>query len=282
MNSSPALQFVDSKPLLDDAASLRARADRDGYLFFKGLLPKEAVLRVRADILAVIERHGWCRAGQDEHGGLVNVEALNQVPESQMRLDVGVSHAAYDDVQRLESVHRLPHHPRLLALYQPLFARDVLVHPRHIARLVTPHQAMVPTPQHQDFPLVQGTSDTWTCWIPIGDCPRALGGLTVLRASHQLGKLPIQETRGAGNMAAQLCPGEDDWVLGDYEIGDVLTFPSLTVHKALPCRRKEQIRLSLDVRYQSVDEPIEARSLQPHCSLTWEEIYAGWERNDLK
>jgi hypothetical protein len=42
------------------------------------------------------------------------------------------------------------------------------------------------------------------------------------------------------------------------------------------------IRLSLDVRYQPVDEPIEEGSLNPHTELSWEEIYAGWERNDLK
>jgi hypothetical protein len=42
------------------------------------------------------------------------------------------------------------------------------------------------------------------------------------------------------------------------------------------------IRLSLDVRYQSVDEPIEEGSLNPHTELSWEDIYAGWQRDDLK
>ena len=199
-----------------------------------------------------------------------------------MRLDIGVSNAAYDDVQRLESVHRLPHHARLLALYRTLFGGDMLVHPRHIIRLITPHRAMVPTPPHQDFPLIQGTSNTWTCWFPLGDCPREMGGLTVLRSSHRLGYVPIQTARGAGGMAVQLCPGERDWVEGDYETGDVLTFPSYTVHRALRCQFKDQVRLSFDVRYQPADEPVEARSLSPHCGLSWEDIYAGWERHDLR
>ena len=36
------------------------------------------------------------------------------------------------------------------------------------------------------------------------------------------------------------------------------------------------------MRYQPADEPIEAKSLRPHCALTWEEIYARWEKDDLK
>ncbi len=119
--------------------------------------------------------------------------------------------------------------------------------------------------------------------FPLGDCPRTMGGLTVLRASHQLGYLPIEPAQGAGQVAAQLCPTDPpDWAEIDYEAGDVLAFPSFTVHRALPSTKKDEIRLSMDVRYQSMDEVIEARSLKPHCALTWEEIYAGWQRDDLK
>ena len=275
--------FLDSTPLLGDGEALRARGEAEGYLFFKRLLPAADVLRVRADILQVIDRHGWRQPGQGVHGGGVNPEALNRVPDDQMRLDIGVSHTAYGDVQKLESVHRLPHHPNLLALYRTLFGGEVLAHPRHIVRLITPHRAMVPTPPHQDFPLIQGTSNTWTCWFPLGDCPHEMGGLTVLRGSHRLGYVPVRATKGAGNIAAQLCPGEnEDWAAGNYETGDVLTFPSYTVHKAFPCQFKDRIRVSFDVRYQPADEPVEAKSLLPHCELAWEDIYAGWERDDLR
>jgi ectoine hydroxylase-related dioxygenase (phytanoyl-CoA dioxygenase family) len=148
--------------------------------------------------------------------------------------------------------------------------------------MITGHHAMIPTPPHQDFPLIQGTTNTWTAWIPIGDCPLVHGGLTVLRGSHKLGNVPIQHTRGAGGIAVQLCPGETAWAQGDYEAGDVLTFSSLTVHKAIKCKIREMIRLSLDVRYQPVDQPVEEASLKPHCDLSWDEIYANWKSDDLK
>ena len=278
----PKRMMIDSTPLLGDPEALRARADEDGYLFFKQLLPKEDIHAVRRDLLEVVDKHGWRKPGQNAEGGIMDLEALNKVTAEEMRLDIGVSIAAYKDAQKEESVHRLPHHPRLLAMYGALFDREVLVHARHIIRMVTGHQAMVPTPPHQDFPLIQGTSNTWTAWIPLGDCPRTMGGLTVLRGTHKLGYVPIQPSKGAGSIAAQTCPWETDWVECEYEAGDVLTFPSYTIHKALRCQHKEMIRLSLDVRYQPVNEPIEQGSLNPHTELDWEEIYAGWRQDDLK
>lgn len=274
-------RFEDATPLLESPQALRERGERDGYLFFKQLLPAADLKPLRDEMLDIVASHGWLQPMLDAPDQ-INLDALSQVPAEQMRTDIGVSSAAYDDVQRLESFHHLPHHPRLLALYRTLFGEEVLVHPRHIARMITAHPAMHPTPPHQDFPLVQGTQNTWTCWFPLADCPRAMGSLSVLRGSHQKGYLPIQPAMGAGSITAQLCVGESDWVEGDFAAGDVLTFPSTTVHKALPCLYKDRIRLSLDVRYQPVSAPIEAKSLLPHCGLSWEEIYAGWQHEDLK
>jgi hypothetical protein len=278
----PQIPFVDSTPLLSNRPELMRRADEDGFLYFRRYLPPDVVLGLRADMLGVVERCGWRTPGQDEMGGLIDLDAINRVPDERMRTDIGVSIDAYNDVQRLESLHRLPHHPKLIALYRLLFEHDVFVHPRHIARMITGHRTMTPTPPHQDFPLIQGTTNTWTCWIPLGDCPRAHGGLTVLRNSHRKGVIPFQHVKGAGGIAAQLCPGETAWAQGDYQTGDILTFPSLTIHKALRCTIPKVIRLSLDVRYQSIDEPIEEHSLNPHCELTWDEIYADWKSDQLK
>ncbi len=276
-------QFVDSTPLLADPPALRARAAEDGFLFFKQRIPKDEVLAMRAEMLAVVDKHGWRQPGQDALGGLIDYAAINRLTEEEMhRTDVGVTADAYHDVQKLERFHRLPHHPRLVEIYRTLFGREVLVHPRHIARMITPHTCMVPTPPHQDFPYIQGTANTWTCWFPVGDCAKSLGGLTVLRGSHRNGYLPVQPARGAGGFAVPLCPTETDWVEGDYEVGDVLTFCSHTIHKAQRCQFKDRIRLSMDVRYQAMDEIVEERSLKPHCSLTWEEIYANWKSDDLK
>jgi predicted TIM-barrel fold metal-dependent hydrolase len=283
--ASPAQALAvlhDSSALLGDRAALLTRAQRDGYLFFRGLLPRQSVLEVRHDVLSQLDAHGWIQKGTRLDDGIIDEAAINEVPEDELRADIGISAQGYTDVQRVHSMHRLPHHPALMALYRTLFAEDVFVHPRHIVRVMTSHRALVPTPAHQDFPLVQGSQTTWTAWFPLGDCPLELGPLVILRGSHMNGYLSVRQAAGAGGLSAQLCDGETDWAGGDFAAGDVLTFPSLTVHKALAPLTKRRVRLSMDVRYQPASEPIEAKSLTNHAGVDWDDIYLGWDTEDLQ
>jgi hypothetical protein len=298
--------FEDSVPLLSDPEALREKAEREGFLFFKQLLPREPILALRAEILGIIQRYGWLTPGQDPLLGLIEVEAINRIPADQvLGANYGITIDAYNDVQKLESFHRLPHHPILISAVQTLFGEEVFVHPRHVARTITPHKALVPTPPHQDFPHIQGTSKTWTCWFPLGNCPREMGGLSVLKGSNHNGYIPVVAAKGAGGLAVRMCPSDVEWMEDDYQVGDVLLFNSFTVHKALPSRFKDRIRLSVDVRYQPLSEPIEVAALSPHGavegryhdhesiaeedsvkrfgkSFGWEDIYKDWQRDDLK
>lgn len=272
--------FEDSRDLLDDPIALRARARRDGFLFFRGLLDPEPLLELRRGVLGVLDRHQLREPGVAGLSGKLNLAELHRIPAESMRLDIGVSDQMYVELQQLPALHRLPHHPALLHVYQSLFGSDVFVHPRHIMRAMTPHPAVVATPPHQDFPLVQGSSDTWTCWFPVGECPNPLGPLVVLAGSHHNGYLPIVRGQGAGGLVAQLCEGENDWVGGDFALGDVLTFSCFTVHRSLTPIIDDEIRVSMDVRYQRASEPIEARSLTNHARCTWDEVYEGWGEED--
>ena len=276
--------LVDSTALLADRVALQKRADEEGYLYFKKFLPAEYVMDLRGDILEVMDKYRWRLPGQGRLGGLIDTAVVDAIPEVEIT-SWGCGDACYRDVQKLQSFHRFPHHPKLLALYRSLFGSEVLVHPRNIARMILPHPANFPTPQHQDFPHIQGTANTWTCWIPMGDCPREMGGLTLLPGSYKSGYMPVRAAKGAGGggSAAQLCPWESHWVEGDYETGDILTFHSMTVHKAHKSKMKDRLRLSLDVRYQSVNEPVEQGSLGLHFKeMTWEEVYRDWKTDELK
>lgn len=272
--------FEDSTELLASPTALRARAQRDGYLFFRGLLDPEPLLTLRRDVLGVLDRHGLRADPADPLSGRLDLDRLVQFEAADMREDIGVTWQIYLELQQVPSFHRLPHHPALLALYRALFGEEVFVHPRHIMRAMTPHPAMTPTPHHQDFPLVQGAADTWTAWIPVGDCPVAAGPLKVLRGSQVKGCLPITPGAGAGGISAQLCNGENDWVGGSFAVGDVLTFSSFTVHAALPATVRDKIRVSMDLRYQRASDVIDRRSLGNHAHHPWSEIYADWTEAD--
>ena len=273
------MPFADDSPLLNDAASLRARLDEEGYAVFRGLLPSADILELRRLILEQFDARGWIAADTHLLDGIID-PSIHGV---ETYASNGVDQQAYLDVYRLEAFHRLAHHPAILALFETVFGEPVLVHPRNIARLMAPHREAVPTPAHQDYIHVQGAKATYTCWIPVGDCPHDLGGLSLLPKTHKMGVLPLVKAEGAGGRAVVLDDGDLEWVDGDLACGDVIVFHSCTVHRSLPNRTENRIRLSCDFRYQPQSQPVEERALEPHGSMiTWEETYSGWTGDDLQ
>jgi hypothetical protein len=274
----------DSSDVLDKKPLLAERVARDGYLFVRGLLPRDEVLGLRHDILEICRRYGWLRDGSPLDAGIADLDAVNSIdPGALAFCGVGVPPEAYAEVQKLESFHCLAHNTSLVGLYETLFGSEVLVHPRNIARVMLPAATTSPTPAHQDYIHIQGTKNVWTSWVPVGDIPRELGGLSVLRGSNRDGLLPVKAAEGAGSLEVYLCNVDYEWVEHDYEAGDVLAFTSLTVHRAIPNRLRDRVRLSCDFRYQPADEPVEAKSLEPHCNvLPWERIYEDWTDDRLK
>lgn len=258
-------RFRRSTDLLGRAEDLRQRAAEDGYLFLPGLLPAADVLAVRTAILSLCVEAGWCTHEGRAGGAGPFVEGD---PEYM---------AVYDRIQRLEAFHGLALHPALLGLYGALFQGAVLAHPRNIARVMFPGNNRHATPAHQDALHIRGTPETWTAWLPLGDCPADLGGIAVLAGSQREPLLEAHPALGAGGREVDTAALPYTWFAGDMRAGDVLTFHSHTVHRALPNRTATRMRLSVDFRYQPAGEPVAADSLQPHFGrLTWEEIYGGW------
>lgn len=276
--------FSDSTPLMAAPEKLRKRADADGFLFFENFLPKEPVWELRRQILEIADRHGWLKKGTERMDGIADLAAVAVSDGRDESLKhIGVTRNAYREIQCLELFHALPHHPKLMALYEMLFEAAVLPHPRHIARVLLPAPSFAATPPHQDYIYIQGTHKFWTCWFPLGDCPMALGGLSVLRGSHREEVLGVTNARGAGGKEAILCGKDYAWAQDDYQCGDIITFPSHLVHKGLPNRLGDRIRLSCDLRYQPAHEEVEERSLAPHFNIaSWDEIYRGWKNEKLK
>jgi len=282
---SPAIrEYEDSTPLLAGPDRLRQRIAEDGFLFLRDFIPRELVLELRRRILEIVERNGWMKAGTDIMEGIADRDAIarSAAVESFHAWGTGIPNRVYRDVQCLEQFHALAHHPKFIALYETIFQSGVLIHPRHIARVMLPSPGLSPTPPHQDFIHIQGTTNVWTCWMPLGDCPVRAGGLSVLRGSNQDGLLPVMAAAGAGGTESIICETTHQWAQGDFKLGDIITFPCHTVHKSLPSQLPDRIRLSCDYRFQPAHEDIEEKSLQPHGQIaTWEEIYQNWNNKNL-
>ena len=262
--------FVVSNGILYDGDALKAQMAGSGYLFFRALIPAESILAARREILARCAEAGWLAPEYDIETGIAasGVSWIEPQPEFM---------AVYNRIQQGEAFHTLAHEPALTAMFERLFGETPLAHPRNIARIIFPHNTLHTTPSHQDYVHVQGTEETYTAWMPLGECPQSLGSLAVLAGSHRAGILPVHRAYGAGGVGIDTEQLPHQWVGGDFGLGDVVVFHSLAVHKALPNLSPNQIRLSVDYRYQPLSHPVSCDSLLPHyAQVSWTEVYTGW------
>jgi ectoine hydroxylase-related dioxygenase (phytanoyl-CoA dioxygenase family) len=262
-----------SNELLGDAAALRERLDEDSYLYFEKVIDERKINALRKAILLVLAEHGWVV----RHPLLMQGAAIS--PPA--REGDAEYFEVYDQVQRLEEFHALAHDEDLMAVMRQVVGERAFPHPLKIARLSFPANYEISTPPHQDYPNNQGTTTLTAASIPVGNIPKELGGIAVLRGSHRWGVLPLEAHAGAGNRQAILPKRmleELRWVTTEYSAGDVLVFPALTVHASMHNASEFFMRISVDFRYQQEGDELTEGVLQPHFErLTWEQIYEGWK-----
>ncbi|MEP1471041.1 MAG: phytanoyl-CoA dioxygenase family protein [Halieaceae bacterium] len=268
--------FVDSAHLLEDAQALQQQFNSDGYVYIRGLLNKPSLISLRRQIVEICADCNWLLPESDPMEAVTwtmpKIEGENEYFK------------VYDRIQRLEDFHALAHDPDVMLLMRSLLGTTAFPHPLSIARLVFPENRDWSTPPHQDFVNNQGAEDLYACWIPLSNCPKKMGSLSILKGSHRLGLLPVEYALGAGHRQACI-PVEAEslkWLSGDFSLGDVIVFHSLTVHKALP-NDTDCMRISVDFRYQAEGRDITERCLRPHFEREdWSEIYRDWKSETLK
>lgn len=265
--------FRDSTKHLHDSEILRVRLAEDGYLFLRGLLPRETILNTRLRLLDKAGQGGWLAADTPFAAGIANPAAACKDPEPRYM-------AVFRHLWSDEALHRLRIDPTVTALFERIFNQPALAHPMFVQRNIFPQSDGFDftTGIHQDRVHIGGAT-SYAMWMPLGDCPREMGSLAVAAGSHTTGILPTKVGSGAGGMdIAVSIPGT--WVTGDFEAGDALIFQDVTVHKALP-NRTRSIRMSFDARYQKLSEPMADVNLTPYSGCgNWEDVYAGWSSTE--
>ncbi len=262
--------FTDSTALLDDGPGLAARLAEDGYLFLRGVLPREEVLAVRERLLALAEEGGWLAEETPHTAAIADMSQACKDPEPDYL-------RVYAPMWKDEALHRLRIHENVLALFGRIFGEMVLTHPMFVLRNIFPSRDDFDftTGMHQDKVHIGGATNH-AMWVPLGDVPREKGPLAVAAGSHKAGVLDFEVGTGAGGMAL-IGPIPGTWVSGDFQAGDVLIFADTAVHQALP-NRSDEIRMSFDARYQPASHGIAERELKTYADMySWEEVYAGWK-----
>ncbi|HIM31867.1 MAG TPA: hypothetical protein EYG57_20245 [Planctomycetes bacterium] len=274
------IELRESNDAILDQSQLQQRMQEDGYLFFRHLLPSDSLRELRYEMLKVMQDGGWIRSDTDPVEGIA--EPGVQCTEG----DPGYTDV-YHKVYALRAFHAIAHLPEITTVIERIMGGPITPQPLKVARLWFPKYTAHTTPIHQDFVHFQGTTRNLTAWTPVGDCPVELGGLAVLHGSHKLNRVvEHQFSLGAGSLAidieGQRISGE--WHSTNYQWGDTLIFPAVTIHKALPNLTEDRLRVSLDNRYQLQSDQIAYHMTQPHlqtmASVTWDDIYREWDSDD--
>ncbi|MCW8133884.1 MAG: phytanoyl-CoA dioxygenase family protein [Planctomycetota bacterium] len=252
----PVGTFRDTDPRAESPETLRARLAEEGYLFVRGLMNLDGLLELRCQILELCREHGWLAPGAPLMDGVYSGIPFPAHNTEYMAL--------YRKLQKLDLFNDFARSREIMDFFATLLQGEILCHPRTIARVSFPRNYGFTTQPHQDFFYIRGAAETYTAWIPVGDCPRELGGLALLEGSHKHGFLPHEKAIGAGGNGVRTGKMGLRWLASDFRAGDAIVFHSHTIHGALENHTPDRLRLSLDYRYQLAKDDVDPSSLKPH------------------
>lgn len=254
--------------------TIRKLFAEQGYVWLKGLLPRGDVIGFRGWVFSHLADSGLLRPGSDPALGLAAAGVFDR-QLADRRLMALVRSTAYEGFCA---------QPRMSRLMDAFVGGLSYLHKRKLMRFTQPGTT-VATPAHYDLVYLRGgTSGIVTAWIPIGDVSVDMGGLVYLEGSHAIG-LDMEARFNRDN--AELSPEErisafnknmseggwvskdlpdmaerfdTRWLIADFEAGDVVLHSPYMIHASTTNQSLEgRIRLSTDIRYQNVDDEIDAR-----------------------
>jgi hypothetical protein len=225
--------------LLGDLLALDAARETDGYWFFRDVLDRAAVGRLRAVFIAELERQG----------------VIDPVGDASTEKSVRYNGASLADFPlRMEPLARLAPwrafvaEPPIHAFFTRLFGEAPFWVPVVEYRATPPVQDPS-RPRfdgvHQDGPYSPGIPFR-ICWIPLAEIDADIGGLTLVEGlTERVNRHPLE---GGSNTSIppESLPG-DRWRRTTYRAGDLLLMNLWTPHSGLS-NVSDRFRLSLDHR----------------------------------
>ena len=100
--------FKESNKLLNDSSKLRKQLRDDGYLFFRGIIPKNEILQLKFQILEICQKAGWLKPGTEMMDALTDHEPIMERDEAYAPV--------YAKVQALEDFHRLKFNKDIISI----------------------------------------------------------------------------------------------------------------------------------------------------------------------
>ena len=255
-----------------DATVLRERLQEDGYVFLRDVLDREILLDVQRAVADELDRRGALDPEGDRSANLFPARRGMSLYE------------VADNVSQAER-NVLTHQPALQTIFDAIFGEAAKPLDYSWPRIAGPGQREAP---HSDWVyMCRGTSRLYSAWIPLMDLPLSRGPLMVLEGSHldnphtrrylqmdadKLGYFDGTRLRHGTLVHGGRYSRRPDrvreefgtrWLSTDYRLGDVIVFDPRNVHATLD-NQSEGYRMSIDLRFQPVNDPVDPRFAGPN------------------
>jgi Phytanoyl-CoA dioxygenase (PhyH) len=252
-------ELENSRGLFGDSAALRALIAAEGYVFMRGLLDPSAISVIGRRGLGYLQEDGWTEPGPDPQ------TARPRTPVRAVKMRDAFGDGGYRRILADPGFNSIPFVSPLADLMHQILGPTGFCYPLRVPRIVYPVSLAPRQPGnivHKDYRCVQ---DMFTCWVPLGHVPRALGGLALEPGSQRSSRVRYRPLN-------RIEPG---WLTTDYEPGDVLVFHCLTTHAALP-NQQRRMRFSAEYRWQLADRPAPRRVvIGPYGKEIGSRLFAG-------
>lgn len=232
-----------------NAPALREQLARDGFLFFRGLLPVELVAQARQLIADDLAADGFI--SEESAASPSSPLFITSPPDVSPRLLDRL------DLQRDPSLASVLEHPSLRQIMSLLLSASSLAavktHPYKWLRAVGPGLYTGPHVDATYFPPTTYPK-LLTAWIPLSPLTTTLGSLMI---APELSAAPLQLAEGGdGTKAGWISDGKAEleqarWLSADMGLGDVVVIdPSRCLHmSSRNCAEPKQWRISCDTRW---------------------------------
>ncbi|KAF2179014.1 hypothetical protein K469DRAFT_741727 [Zopfia rhizophila CBS 207.26] len=284
---------------------LRRRYNEDGYVFLKGLLPREDVLKAREEYFTMLAPSGVLKPGTSPVEGIFDpVKDKADYPGIGAGAAGGNGKPGAATAEKFVDLALEAHyadwyketfckHPILKNMIAHLtgWGENTLGVKRSLLRNNTPGNKAIGVHYDQIF-LRHGEPTSVTAWVPMGDVSLTGGGLIYLENGHTLGReieddftrkakesgLSDEEAKNAFNQnmlsTGLLADGPAEysdtfgrrWLVTEYEAGDVVLHTPFTIHAStINYDPNNVIRVGTDLRFVDTSRPWDTR---------WDKDYA--------
>lgn len=240
--------------------------NKNGFLIARQAMPVEHINSLQSEIRKVFEL---------QLGKTVSDKDIFDLYERDMTTYLACTKAC----NNLFSLYALCAHPvindllRQIGYKIPSISAKPYLHfsSRHLAAT---HNFYWKTNPHQDWAAQRGSLDSVVVWFPVCPFGKDMGYLEVAPGSHKNGLRNHVET----GPTFELDHCEEEFISVPMQMGDVLIFSSLLVHRS-GNNTSEKIRFAANFRYDNAAEPtfVERQFPQPFCYVrTVPEIEKGF------